>query len=687
MSTAEYLAGAALLTMTLAAALTVAACVFKARLTHLHGAPALVAVTIVATAALIGFHLVPGALGLLATWSVAVVALASAVGALVLTRRSPFAGFNLGTSLPRPSGLLEWMGLVALAGVWAFVLGDAIHLAAAPSTSVDAATFHLPNTIRWIQEGSIWQASQFVPDQAQGYYPMNGNVAQLAVMLPWDSDFAVRLVGLPFLGLGMAATFATSREIGASRGASYLAAAAIFSIPAVTIYAVERITPDLFLLGTFAAGALFLARHLRTHATTDLILAGTALGLAFGSRWYGVSCVAILVLAWIVALARRNGLGAAARTAVVGLVPIAAFGSIWLIRNLALSGNPLFPVSLSPFGLEILSAPPDPVGDLLGSSIAEYWNDGGALTGEIVPALWTMLSAVSVIAALGTVAAVTSAVRSRARPANPTVHPAVLPFSLAAFGAFLAYLVTPYSALGPPGDPIQTAVNTRYAVPALILAGALAATVLPRGGHTRPWIGGIVLLAIVYALAHGPDVPTVSLLLAAITTVGCLAAASLAGGAPRRRLLQAFVLVFAIAVAGGLMLERRFLDGRYAGEFATLDRVLAETDAKPESIALAGAWDLRGTQPILPLFGPRFENSVEFVGGFEEGMLRAYRSRADFTDELRESEYDLLLIGRLDLAVGSQPSEEEWTRQAGWVQVASDERFTLWRPPDAAAGA
>ena len=84
--------------------------------------------------------------------------------------------------------------------------------------------------------------------------------------------------------------------------------------------------------------------------------------IAFGTKWYGVSSVAVLVVVWIAArLLRAREAPTPARCATALLVgALALLGdAAWLARNLVESGNPVFPVKVAPFGVTIFDAPPD----------------------------------------------------------------------------------------------------------------------------------------------------------------------------------------------------------------------------------------------------------------------------------------------------------------------------------------
>ena len=100
--------------------------------------------------------------------------------------------------------------------------------------------------------------------------------------------------------------FAVARELRASHAASVLAAAAVVSLPVVGIATIPRALPDSLMWTTFACGVLFLLRHARSARRSDLVLAGVALGIAAGTKWYGVSSVAVVGVIWLARAARSR---------------------------------------------------------------------------------------------------------------------------------------------------------------------------------------------------------------------------------------------------------------------------------------------------------------------------------------------------------------------------------------------
>ena len=59
--------------------------------------------------------------------------------------------------------------------------------------------------------------------------------------------------------------------------------------------------PDVVMYATFSGGLLFLLRHGRTGVRAELALAGLGFGLALGTKWYGVSSFAVVLIVWAAA--------------------------------------------------------------------------------------------------------------------------------------------------------------------------------------------------------------------------------------------------------------------------------------------------------------------------------------------------------------------------------------------------
>ncbi len=681
----DVLAGAALFAAMLLAVAAATALVVRRRLRHLDALELGLASVVVGTALLIAIHLLPLMLGVLTRGTV-LLSSALAVGLAALVRPVVSAPAMRDRRPPQPPSRAASWALAVPAAVFAAAaaLADLGRWAGDELVGVDPLTFHLPNVGRWIQHGTVWQIDQFTPLLAHGNYPNNGDVLLLSAVLPWHNDFLVRLPITFFLVVLGVAVVAAARELGASWAGSVLAAAAIASLPVVGLATIPRALPDSLMWATFTIGGLFLLRHARSGRRSDLVLAGTSLAIACGTKWYGVSSVPVVIAVWVAArLAAAAGARARRPAASIlgdGLLVggLALLGTlVWLVRNLALSGNPVFPLNVAPFGITIFGAPPDVIRDQVGFSIAHYAGDPEVLrqlAGEVVEGLgWT-----PVACAAGVLVALVLARRRGAAPQRRTIGVVAGAIVLAAL-----YTVTPATALGLEGDPSLANSNTRYAVPALLLAvpAVVWATArLPRAPALA--LEAALAGSALYGAYLGYEVRgTRDVTLA----VAGLAALAVGGWALWRLRDRRVVLVVAAlaALVGGLAaadrMQDRINDGRYRNIDPGVDAML---DAAPDHarIALAADWTVAGLVPIWPAFGTRIENEVEFMGRFVDGFLTPYRDEASFQAALRRGRYDVLVVGRGFYPPQATP-EQRWAIDAGWRTVSLTRRLRVLVPP------
>ena len=300
MSRADYLTGVAFFALTVGPVLASALLVARRRLSHLEGAARALSVAVLTVAGLLLVHLVPGLVGILSREAAAIGALLLLGACVAVCRDRPAPA---GTRLPAlPGATIDRLSLaVAAAGVGvaaAWSAGAAWFGTVAPSTDVDTLTFHLPNVLKWVQSGSVWRTDQFIPLLANGNYPHNGDVVMLTALLPWENDTFVRAAGLPFAALTGLAIYAIGREAEAPPGTSALMGATFAALPVYVLATFEGAKTDSIMLAMFAAGTYFLVRSLRDSRRSSLVLGALGLGIAFGTKWYGLWSVGVVVLVW-----------------------------------------------------------------------------------------------------------------------------------------------------------------------------------------------------------------------------------------------------------------------------------------------------------------------------------------------------------------------------------------------------
>jgi hypothetical protein len=681
----------------------------RRRLPHLRGTPRAAACGVLGSGGVVLVHMLPGVLGVLSRWSVllaALVLLAVAVWRLPPLRGEPADGG--GEEAEAPAGAVSWVLAGGAAGAVAlWLLASAWNRTVLPPEGIDTLSFHFPVVGRWIQEGTFWRVDQFAPLLANGNYPHTGDVVFLAAILPWRNDWLAGAVNPVFVVLAAVAVYAIARELRAPRPAAMLGAALFASLPVVGFAANGEGMTDSFMFACFGAGILFLLRHELGAPRSELWLAGLALGLAFGTKWYSAWAVPAVVAVWLgvrlVRRIRRERGGAAGPSPggrpratlrdgalVSGL--IAAVGGFWLVRNLAESGNPLQPLDVRVLGVTLWDAPRDFIRECAGFTIAHYAGDWDAWTEHILPVYRDGYAGPGIGLGLGLLAAAALAAVPRATPLTGVRSPSpvragvVLAVLLA-----VGYALTPYSAFGPEGEPNTTGASIRYLVPALLVAAPLAAYAIGRAGRLRLPLEALAAAAVVHGIEKAFDVPLRVVALVLLASVAVSGAAWLALHATSRlpprpsraaRAAAALLAAAALAVVGQAR-QREFNDGRYEDAGEPVAAVVAHA---PEGsrIGLAGVWGIDLVAPVWPAFGERLRNEVEYVGRTVDGQLREYDDRASWAAAIGRGGFDLLLVGREgygeECPVPGQGSDDDaWARAEGFQPLARDENLTLYR--------
>jgi hypothetical protein len=678
MPLADFFTGTILFALMLLAVLAVTALIVRRRFAHLDRLERALASVVVGTTVLVGAHLVPLLLGILSRGTV----LAACALAVALATRVPTAAAGPSEDRPPPappSTPLDW-ALAAIAAAIALVgaVADLVHYAGDEIFGVDPLTFHLPNIGRWIQSGSLWQIDQFVPLLAHGNYPNNGDVVLLSTVLPWHNDFLVRAPICFYLAVTAIAVGAVARELRAPLAAALLAAAAAVSIPIVGLATIPRALPDTLLWSMYACGALFLLRHARTARRSDLVLAAVALAVAFGTKWYGISSVGVLVAIWAAARLLRRAPHALRDGVLVGAIVFLG-DAAWMARNLVESANPVFPVKIAPFGVTIFDAPRDVVVEKVGFSILDYVGDPHVMR-QLAGEVFDGLGVLAIVAVVGLVAATIA----NRRP----IDRGVAWLSVAAIALVPVYAWLPGTALGNRGDPSLASVNTRYAVPILILLLAVLAWAIGRLPRLLAVAFEVALLVGVatgarlgYEVHGARDVVLTAVALALLAACGW----ALWRLRSHATLLAGAALVAAIGLlAAGHRVEQRINDARYLGVDPAID-VLLKAEPSGRRIGLAADWSVGGLSPIWPSFGTRIANHVEYIGYFD-GFLRRYPTERRFRDALRRGRYDAIVVGRGFYPPQDTP-EQRWALDAGWRTIALSRRLRVLVPPASRPGA
>ncbi len=218
--------------------------------------------------------------------------------------------------------------------------------AAVPSAEFDVREYHLQIPREWFQQGSI----EFVPHNVYGNMPMGAELHAMGAMafFPgewgwWNGAVAgkVSIACLTLLtGLGV---FCYARRYYGEQVA-WIAAVILLSTPWLFAVSTKGLVEGVFGLYIFATlYALRRAHECDVSSRRWMLVVGFLLGGATSIKYTAVVFLLLPVTAWILFLWRKKIRYAMVLTA-IGLLAVTLSSGLWYAKNLAFSGNPVYPL-------------------------------------------------------------------------------------------------------------------------------------------------------------------------------------------------------------------------------------------------------------------------------------------------------------------------------------------------------
>jgi len=230
----------------------------------------------------------------------------------------------------------------------AILLGAAIIIILAVETIInltpvidrDGLIHHLAIPKLWLKNGGFYETRWAI----FSYYPMNLDLLYL-IPLYLKKDFLAKFIHMGFgLGTGLLIYIYLKNKL--SRAAGFLGALVFLSTPMIIRLSTQAYV-DLGLVFFTTASLLALVRY-RDGGYLKwkwLILASVAMGLALGTKYNALVAWFFLSLALVFVISRDTQMqGKAIGCGLIFFLISFLLFSPWLVKNLFLTGNPLYPL-------------------------------------------------------------------------------------------------------------------------------------------------------------------------------------------------------------------------------------------------------------------------------------------------------------------------------------------------------
>jgi len=213
--------------------------------------------------------------------------------------------------------------------------------------SIDDLLYHATAPAHWLAAGKLCIA----PHNYHAHYPLNAELFSLWFMVPFRADGLVFLAGCYWLVLTVVSAVCLVLSQGARLSVALMCGAVILASRHIQLGAISFSAIDLSSVGSLLAALSFVAPECGGDDKKggseypDAIYAGAMLGTLIGTRTALISLTPIFILWVFFNTDGRKKIGMLCTLCAT----MVATGSFWYLRNLYLTGNPVFPAAVGPF--------------------------------------------------------------------------------------------------------------------------------------------------------------------------------------------------------------------------------------------------------------------------------------------------------------------------------------------------
>ncbi|MDD4894121.1 MAG: hypothetical protein PHW54_02270 [Candidatus Omnitrophica bacterium] len=223
-----------------------------------------------------------------------------------------------------------------------------------PPLGWDSLNYHFTFAVEWLKHGNLNNPIVASDDPFPSYYPINGSLFFLWLILPFKNAFLADLGQLPFFLVSFLAILSVSRKLGLGKEYSFFAACLFIMIP--NFFKQLGIGyVDIMLGGIFLAALNFILRLKEEFNFKGVIIAALSFGIFIGIKTTALPYSIFLLFPFLYLIFSRKNSGIKAKIAyvILFLLPVFIFGGFSYIRNFILTGNPFYPLDMAISGKTI----------------------------------------------------------------------------------------------------------------------------------------------------------------------------------------------------------------------------------------------------------------------------------------------------------------------------------------------
>lgn len=218
-----------------------------------------------------------------------------------------------------------------------------------PPFGWDSLNYHFTFAVEWLKQGNLEMPPTVFDDPSPPYYPINGSLFYLWLILPLKNVFLADLGQVPFFILACLSVYGISGKLGLKREYAFYAAGLFLLIPnffkQLEVAYVDVMVAALFLTCVYL---LFLMKEYFSWQNT--LLFGMAYGLLLGTKTVSLPFAALLFLPLAYLVFKNYNKIYFVFFVISAIIFLGGFS---YLRNYFQTGNPLYPLNVTIFAKTI----------------------------------------------------------------------------------------------------------------------------------------------------------------------------------------------------------------------------------------------------------------------------------------------------------------------------------------------
>jgi len=218
-----------------------------------------------------------------------------------------------------------------------------------PPFGWDSLNYHFTFAVEWLKHGNLNTPITIFDDPSPTYYPINGSLFYLWLILPLRSVFLADLGQLPFFIIAVISVYRIAQRIGLNKTNS-IYSAALFALIPNFFKQLQIAYVDVMVCALFLVCVNYLLALKKDFSLQNVLIYSLSLGLLIGTKTTALPFSILLIVPFLFICLKNL------KKVSLGLIFIFCiffFGGFSYLRNLMETGNPLYPLDFSLLGINI----------------------------------------------------------------------------------------------------------------------------------------------------------------------------------------------------------------------------------------------------------------------------------------------------------------------------------------------